>query len=800
MRELRFAIRALRQAPGFALAAIVTTALGIGAATAIFSVVYGILLRPLPYRDADRLVVIEAWQRYSGGEVRENFSQAAVRPFKEHTRSFDATSFVSGDLETMTVNGATDVVDVDIVTPGFFELLGGRFAAGRPFTAAEDAAPVAVISARVWQQAYGGSAAAIGRAAVFDGHSYTIVGVTDDSFRTYDPRAAAYLTAGYARSVKPGQFGPDVRRGGFNPIARLAPGVTRQQAIADVTALIRSIDVSLGRPDRQVRANVVPLRDQLVAGVRPALLMLFAAVGLVLLVACANVANLMLTRSAARAKDTAVRRALGASSWQLARQTLAESAVVAVLGSVLGAVLAGWLARALVALQGEAMPVADAVRVDLPALAFAALAAIAAALIAGVVPVPHAANTSDALKVTASTSTGRGARRVRATLISAELALSLVLLVGASLVGRSLLRLVHADVGVPTDHIAAVLLDLTRNGPVDEAARQRIVGEIVARVSETPGVVHAGVGTSVPPNRSRARFTMNRAGVSGPGADYAVDAAAVTPRFFATLGVPLERGRFFTDADDATHPPVAIMTAATARDLIGEGDPIGRNIELASTREGHVQATVVGIVGDIKYSGLDAAAGGTIYRPFAQQSWPTLFVLARTSGDPTALLPQIRRTIGGVDRAVSIVSMNTIDGFIADATAQPRFRTFVLIGLASLAVALAAVGVYGVVAYAVSQRTTEIGIRMALGATRADVVGLVIRDAIGMAGAGLVAGVALSVLAARALGSLLYGVGPTDAASFIGSAIALVAVTMAATYMPARRAARVDPIVALRDE
>jgi putative ABC transport system permease protein len=792
MRELRVAARLLWRSPGFASGAIATFALGIGAATTVFSVVYGVLLRPLPFRDPARLVVVEAWQDFSGHQVRANYSLSDFPRWDEATHAFEACAFVYLDTQSVETNAGSQLVGVNIVTPRFFDVLAGRFVIGRSFSSIDGDSPVVVISSRLWHSMFSRSDDVLHRQIVLNSQPYSIVGVTAESFDEYETHADAYVTSSFAARLKGPRFSES---GGFNPVGRLKPGVAINQAQADVNDAMRILVSSSRRADRRIRATVLSMQDHLVGGVRPALTILLAAVGLVLVIACANVANMLLARNVSRSRELAIRRALGASRWQLARQSLAESVVIAAAGSVAGTAIAFLLCRTLVGYQPEGIPRLDAIHVDLPVLAVATLAAAGAALILGALPALQKFSLRDPLTV--SSTTGHSARRLRSSLVAGELALSIVLLVGAALLGRSFLRLLHTTVGARTDHVAAVLVDLSFNRVIDDASRRDIVQRIVARVASLPGIVHAAAGTSVPPNRSRARFTIRRDGSQDN--DYAVDAIAATPRFFSALGIPLVRGRFFTDRDDMAHPRVAIMTASTARDLLGNVDPIGRTISLPST-EGPVNVTIVGIVGDIKYSGLETPPGDAVYEPFAQQPWSSLFVVARTSADPASALPGLRRAIGDVDPMVAIASEGTIDEFIASATARPRFRAVVLIALAVLAAALAGVGLYSVAAYAASRRTMEIGIRMALGANRHEIIRLVVWDGarVGLAGIGVGIGAALAF--ARGTSALLYGIAPLDAVSFCVPPVCLVGVTLIASYLPARWAARVDPVDALRAE
>ncbi|HEV3141181.1 MAG TPA: FtsX-like permease family protein, partial [Vicinamibacterales bacterium] len=592
--------------------------------------------------------------------------------------------------------------------------------------------------------------------------------------------------------------------GGFTPIGRLKNGVSAAQAAADAQRVVDSLNRDFPTRYDHIRATAVSLHDRLVGSVESPLLILFAAVGLVMVVACANVANLMLARNTARARDVAVRVALGASRGRLLGQSIADATIIASIGAAAGVLIAAGLIRAAVRLAPLDTPRLNAIHLDWPVLLFAAAATAVTALLCGAMPAIDRGPAADALKAGAWTASSDPRRaRVRSVLIVAELAISIVLLVGATLFGRSLTRLMHTDLGVSTDHVAVALVDLTYGRTVTPPRQIELINGIVDRVRALPDVVAAAASASLPPNAGRLRITMTSVDEADrPMANYLVDGVTVTPGFFSTLRVPLLQGRFFTDADDADHPAVMIMSVDTARTLFKDPNPLGRTLTLPSTvrRGGSEAVTLVGVIANIKYAGLEVAPNGAIYRPFGQQPWPSMFLLARTTGDPSAVARALAPAVAGVDRGITFSTANTLDGMVSDAASQPRFRTALLASCAALALVLAAAGLYGVIAYTVSRRTTEIGIRMALGADAGDVVVMVLREGAQLAIAGIVVGIAASLALTRLVAGLLYGVAPTDPLSFAIAAAALLAIAMISTYVPARRAARVDPLVALRAE
>jgi putative ABC transport system permease protein len=796
--ELRVSARTLRNAPSFAAAAALTVALGIGASTAIFSVVYGILLRPLPYRDVDRVVVVAAERDYSGRARPEptSFGLADVVEWQSRTQTLDSVAFMGGNSYSLADADGARTIDAADVTTSFFATLGGPMALGRGFADGDSA--VVVISHGFWQTRFGGSPSALGATLTLNGRSYAIVGVAGADFQMPTAQKDVWVLAPPPSNPNPARRGV----GGFTPLGRLKPGVTTAQASGDAQRVIDSLNRDFPSRYDHIRASVQPLRDRVLGSIRPALLMLLASVALLLFVACANVANLMLGRNLNRAREFAVRSALGASRGRLAARSIADAAVLSSVGSALGVFVAALLVRAAARFAPLDTPRLNAVRLDWPVLIFAAASAAITALAAGLLPALGRRPAADQLRSSGgSTSAGPSHSRAGSALIVAELAISIVLLVGATLLTRSLWRLMHTDIGVSTDHVAAARIDLAYGRSVAPDQQIAMIDNLVARIGALPGVTEAAATASLPPNAAGIRITMTQVDEADrPMANFLVDAVTATPRFFSMLHVPLLQGRFFTDADDTDHPPVMIMSEDTVRMLFKERNPIGRTLTLPSTIRRTETVTLVGIIGNIKYSGLDVAPNGAIYRPYAQAPWPSMFLLARTSGDPSGVARSLASAVAEVDRGITFARANTLDGMVADAVSQPRFRTALLGSCAVLALVLAAAGLYGVVAYGVSRRTTEIGIRMALGADRGAVVAMVLGEGARLAAAGIVIGVAASLALSRLLSGLLYGVAPTDPLSFVAAVAALFAIALVSSYLPARRAARVDPMIALRAE
>jgi len=794
VRDVGYALRLLVKSPAFALASVLTLALGIGANVAVFSVVYGVLLRPLPYRDAGRLLLVSGEADLAGAS-RPVPTSVQTDQIDDWRTSFDVIAppaFYSIGAQALSGESGSEVVDSAVVSGTFFSTLSGPLVAGRALEPADDASPTVVVSDRLARRIVGDASHAIGRQLTLSSRASTIVGVADRAFQFPNARTDVWLPAGFARSINP-------RCCGFQIVARLKPGATIEHARSAAGPIAQRIAGAPRAGGNAIRTRVARLTDEIVSAIRPALLVLFASVVMVLVIACSNLVNLLLARNAAREREFAIRRALGASPRRLLRQLLAESAVLAAAGGACGAVLAWPALVALSRMAANVVPRADAIHLDWPVLLFAVGVAAVSAAGTGVVPAIRAVSGSRAPTQTTSTA-APGARRLQRAMCIVQVALAVTLVVGATLLTRSLVRLVSADLGVSTDHVLTASLNLGfGERPRDVETLERI-GRVLEEVRALPGVRAAGVGAALPPAASRIRLTLRRA---GDAVDYQASGVPVTPGYFSALQMRLVKGRFFTDADDGSHPPVMIMSEDTARRFFGSGDPLGRTMRLPELRDGRnasADMTLVGVVANVKYAGLGAPPDDAVFRPFAQQAWLAPFLVVRTDGDPASVAPALRKAIGTADRRVVTSAIAPLDQVVADAAAQPRFRSVLLASLAGLALAIAVVGLYGAISYAVSQRTKEMGIRLALGATSRDVLAIVVGDGMIIAAAGIVAGLASALLLARLLTGLLYGIGPADPVSFVAAAAGLFALTLVASYIPARRAARVDPIRTLRTE
>jgi len=788
LADLRYAVRQLRKAPGFTAVAVVTLALGIGANTAMFSLVRGVLLRPLPYPQAERLVTA-------------GLSVPDYEDLRRAATVFDETAVWASNLYVLGGEGGGEQVRGAIVSERFFPMLGGA-ALGRAITQADVRENVAVLGHRLWTRRFGADPAVVGRPIRLSGESYTVIGVMPPEFQFPNGQFDLWVPMEASMGKTPEQLQNRSLRI-FRVLARLSPGVTLAQAQGQVSAIAARLAREHPKTNEGVGIEFAPIYDRLVGGVRTALLVLMGVVALVLLIASANVANLLLARAKSREREIAIRTALGAGRGRLVRQLLTESLLLSAAGSVMGVLLARWILDVLPAIGGADIPRLVSVRIDLGVLAFTAAVAVATGLLFGLAPAWQAARTDAApgLREGGRGTSGPAARRLRAGLTAAEVALALIVLVGAGLLVQSLVRLLHVDAGFTADHLLTFNVAMAGPAPRTPAQRAALAHEIVTRVAQLPGVEAAGGGTGLPPvTPQRATGFVAEGVVENAAEGRRGYFLAVTPDYFRALGARVREGRAFTDQDGAGAPEVVILNRALARRLYGELSAVGRRLKLVSPDQGDGWRTVVGVVDDVRYSGLDDPSEAAIYTPFAQTPFLWTYVMVRTQGPPLALAGAIRQAVSSVDATLEPAAIKPMTDVMAETVSQPRFNVVLLSALAGLALVLAAVGIYGVISYSVVQRTKEIGIRMALGAGRREVVRLVTGESLRLAAIGVVAGLLGAAASTRVLATMLFEVRPTDAATYASAAAFLVLVALAASAVPAWRATRVAPVSALRSE
>lgn len=797
--DLRIALRSLFRNKGFALASSLTLALGIAATTTIFSVVYGVLLRPLPYSDSSRLVVIQGEKAYSTGPRIMNFSAPELEPFLASTRAFSSIAISKLSGFTYRSEEGVESIPAATVSAEFFTTLGTPPLLGR--TLEDESAPNIVISERLWQRLFNRTPQVIGQAVRFVGWQnierlYTIVGVMPHEFQYPERRTDVWKTLAFARAMDEERV-RELVPGGHQFIVRVKNGVTIDAARSDAARVVDTVlkpHFTTSRTD--MYAKVTPLGEAITSNVGPALWILMGAVTLVLLVACANVANLILVRQSSRWREISVRLALGAPRARLLTFLLTEAAIVGAAGAAIGAAIAAGGIRLLQWMEPSQLPRLDAIVIDMPILLFAAAVTVAAVGVAGFVPAWFATHADAAAAMTHGMRgpTSTIARGLRSALVVAQIAASIILLVGASLLARSLMEMMNTDLGVNTENVITAAVDMTLGRTVTPERQLQIARDLEERVGALPLVRSAGVGSGLPPNfeSMRVSFIFSNGTTTE---SHMVTTVPASPGYFSTLQVRLLRGRFFTDDDTANAPPVVIVNREAARRFFGAEDPIGRALPIMNT-----QITVVGVVDNVRYTGFTTVTEGVLYRPFAQSPLRVAVLIARTAGDPRAVAADLRRIITDYDPGLNVARLQPLTTWISDAAAQPRFRTITLSTIAIITLVLAMIGLYGVMAYSTMQRTTEIGVRMAIGARRGDVVRMVIGEGARLAVIGILLGMVGAFLSSRLLAAFLYRVTPTDLGAFAASAIALFLVALFAAYFPAARAAGVDPAVALRSE
>ena len=785
MSDIRFAIRTFLRTPGFTIVAVLTLALGIGATTAIFSVVNAVLLKPLPYADAERLVTTRG-------------SLPDLRDLQDSAGTLDAAAFWASNLFNLKIGTDSRQVLGAMVTRDLLPLLGVQPLVGRSFTADDYRQDTVVLSHALWQSRFGGDPRIVGRTVDLSGTTFTIIGVAPSWF--HFPNAEFQLWAPLsAIDIKnPAQAKNRAFRI-FTAIARLKSGATLEQAQAEAQVVSARLAREYPSTNEGVALTVVPLFESLVSDARPALAVLFGTVSLLLLIACANVANLMLARATVRERELAIRAALGAGRSRLVRQLLVESLTLAVAGGGLGLLVTLWGIDLLAAALQQRLPRAEGIHVDGMVLGFTACAIVVTGLFFGIAPALQTTKDPDgSLK-----ESGRGVvgsmrgRRLRRVIVIGETALAVVVLVGAGLLVRSFLTLVGRDAGFAPSRLVSFNVQFVTLP--DDTARVQAAAALMERLTELPGV-EAGAATgfpSVTPQRG-TRFAVEGRTLT-PDEDGAFFIAA-TPGYFSTLHTPVLEGRAIDRRDIADGSLVAVINRTLERQLFPDGGAVGRRLKIINPEQSTAWRTIVGVVGDVAYRGLDREIEPTIYTPFAQTPFLWLYVMVRSPGDFESIARTLQRAVPAVHPSLTAASIRPMTEVMAQGVAEPRFNMLLVSGFAALALILSAIGIYGVIAYSVAQRTHEIGVRMALGAARRDVLGLVLADGLRISIAGVVLGVAASLALTRVMASLLVGVSPRDPLALALGAGLLLVVAIAASYVPALRASRVDAATALRSQ
>lgn len=798
-QDLRYAMRQLRQSAGFTVVAVTTLALGIGANTAVFSVVDRVLLHPLPYPDSDRIVKVS--QTFEGIST-DNASPANYLDWVSQNQIFDEMAASRGWQGSLSTGDRPELVKGSMTTPSFFSLFGVAPILGRGLQASDARAGsdhVVVLGYGLWQRYFAADRAIVGRDVRLNGESYNVVGVMPPDFSA-DEYGELWLPSPWGVPTHPLAPDKDPRqfrgRNYLDVWARLKPRVTPQQARVELDTIARRLETQYPDSNGEVGVTFLPLHEYTVGEIRPVLLVLLAAVVIVLLIGCGNVANLLLARATARSKEISIRTALGASRSRLLRQLLTESCLLALVGGVLGFLLAVLAVPSLLALSPPDIRQFKQIGINTGVLGFSFLTSVACGVLFGLLPALQSSRSrpNESLREGERGSTAnRG--RTRSALVVAEIGLSLVLLVGAGLLFRSFARLMEVNVGFDPDHLLTFNLGLPSS--TDTARQLAFYQQVVERLQALPGVEAVGAVSRLPlsgGNSSRSFY------VPGIEKSYDADIRISTPDYFRAMRIPLLKGRIFSESDvGSSSVNIAVVNDALARSVFPGQDPIGK--QLSHFGPNDLTLEIVGVVGNVRHVGLDADPRSEIYQLLGQAQWPSMFVAIRSStSDPSSLTSAAQNAVWSVNKDVPLASIRTMQDLIANSVQRRKFSMLLLSIFAGVAMLLAAIGLYGVMSYSVAQRTHEIGIRMALGARRPDVLALVVKQGMTLALMGVAAGAVLALAMTRLIAGMLFGITATDPLTFAGVAALLGTVAFLANYLPARRASKVDPIVALRYE
>jgi putative ABC transport system permease protein len=800
-RDLWYGFRVFFKKPGFTAIAIITLALGIGANTAIFSVVNGVLLRPFPYKDPEKIVTL--WQSSIQNNVKkEEVAPANFLDWKDQSRVFENIAAIYPYGLDLTGQGEPESFETWLVSEGFFNIVGVEAQYGRTFLP-EEYRPgsdlVVLLSYGVWQRRFGSDPGLVGQKLILDDKPYTVVGILPPEFQFPTKRDmwAPKVFDEHDKIVRGSAY--------INVVARLKPGVTPEQAQSEMDSISARLSQEYPQTNRDMRALVVTLPEQMVGQVRPALMVLLGAVGFLLLIACANVANLLLVRGAERQRELAIRTALGASRRRIVRQLFTESLMLAFLGGLGGILLAGWGIDAIIALSPENLPRIEQVNIDGRVLSFALGASLLTALIFGLIPSLHFSNPNlqETLKEGGQqASAGITRNRLRNFLVVSEIAMALVLLIGAGLLIRSFVGLIRVDPGFQVDKVIALQVFIWDKYKTPEQ-RVTFFDQAFERILALPGVRAAGAVSALPflEHSIDTETTFSIQGRPQPslGQEFAAYSTVATTDFFETMKIPLKGGRLFTRFDKKDSPPVVVINETMARRYWPEEDPIGKTIVVRSFGK-PTPREIIGVVGDERHTGLDSDPRPEFFVPHLQNPFGSMTIVVRTNSDPLALLPSLKNEIWAINKDQPFYDIATMEQLVSGSLVERRFHLLLLGTFAAIALLLAGVGIYGLISFSTSQRTHEIGIRMALGAQTSDIMNMILGEGVVLVLIGIAIGLAGALALTRFLKSFLFGITTTDPITYAAISLLLISVALFACYIPARRAMKVDPMVALRHE
>jgi putative ABC transport system permease protein len=804
--DFRFAFRMLRKNPGFSAIAILTLALGIGANTAIFSVVYAVLLKPLPYADSDQLFTVFQ-QGTKDAKNKSGFSFANMRDFREQTNVFLSLSGVQGHQLTLTGHGDPFVIDTSVVTPDIFTTFRVQPILGRAFVTDDGkpgAAPVVVLSENLWRGSFGSDANIVGASITLDKRAFTVIGVMPSYFRFPQVQQSRQI---WIPIVDDPLFGSWLeRRGGhwLRLIGRVKPGVTLDQAHVQFDAIADRLAKQYPEDNDGWTIRMIPLREFLVGEMKTPLLVLLGAVGLVLLIACANIANLLLARATSRSREIAVRATLGAGRWRLVRQLLSETLVLSIVGGLAGVALAYHGVHVLTAFLPPELPQINSIQIDYAVLGFALALSVFASCAVGLVPAFLVAGSDlqSTLREGGRSGESSASRRARNTLASAEIALALVLLVAAGLLLRSFSKLTEVSPGFQVEHMVKAEVALPRAQYSTPQQWFAFSQALLARLQSQPGMQNSAIAIPLPIADGSINIAFDIQNRPAPSAATAriADYVAVTPTYFHVMNIPLIAGRTFEVRDNMSAPAVAVVTQSFVRAYFPNENPIGKRIVFGFPPDPGMPREIIGIVGDVHDVSLGNDPGPMMYAAYAQSPFPGACIAVQSTLASGAIISSIRDAVASLDKDLPVTDIATMNEVLRESTAQPRFRTTLIALFAAIALILAATGIFGVISYSVQCRTNEIGIRVAMGASARAILKMVLRETMLLAGIGLAVGLPVAFASSHVLGHLLFGVSPTDPATLIVVSLTLAAVAAAAGYIPARRATQVDPLIALRHD
>ncbi len=807
IKDIRYGVRGLLKHPGFTAIVVITLALGIGASTAIFSVVNSVVLRRLPYRTAERIVAI---QEHDPNGKRGQSTSANFYDWRQQNTVFEHLSAIKITTTNLALSDHAERIDLAQTNADFFDIFGITPQYGRLFIPQDEQAghePVVVVSNALWQRRFGSDPSLVGKSITLDGRNYNVVGIAPPGFQYPDKTELWLPPLRLVPELYPNQDVTQTRRMGYlTVVALLKPGVSLQQAAGEMETITARLRQQYPDSNNKRFNRVVSLHEHLVGDTNKLLWLLLGAVTFVLLIGCANVANLLLASGASRHKEMAIRAALGASRWRVIRQLFTESTILALTGGVVGLLIAFWGLAAITKLLPTDFPRLNEIHIDLRVLGFTFAASMLTGILFGLVPALQVSrpDVQEAIRETGrGTSGSRRQSRFRQALIVVEVALSVVLLAGAGLLFRSFVRLQSVDAGFVSQQVLTARLTPSGTNYVNNADFAKFYNGVIEKVGAIPGVQDAGLINTLPLFKGpTSGFRVEGRPVITPDKWPSVNYRVVSPDYFRAMGIPVLQGRTYTDRDNENAPPVMMVNQQLAREIFPDENPVGKRITFGNTNTDG-QPTwfeIVGVVANVRSLELREEPTAELYFSSQQDPWPAMSLVVRSSVEPSSLSASVRQAVNEVDRSVPVADVKTMDHVVSESITQPRFNLFLLGLFSAVAMLLSAAGIYGVTAYTVTQRTHELGIRIALGAQVGDVLKMILGQGMAVIGIGLVAGLAAAFGLMRLLRSLLFGVGENDPLTFAAITGVLVLVALIACYIPARRATKVDPLVALRAE